>query len=52
MSFFSFDVKHPTTQNELLIDEILGLTQGLEPKAKSLVRDVVKSLVEGLGRIS
>ena len=45
---FGFNVKHPTTQNELLTAEILGLTQGLEPKAKSLVRDILKSLVEGL----
>ena len=51
-ALFSFDVKQPVTQDELLTAEILGLTQGLEPEAKSLVRDVVKSLVEGLGRIS
>ena len=51
-ALFGFDIKQPVTQDELLTAEILGLVQGLEPKAKNLVRDVVKSLVEGLGRIS
>ena len=49
---FSFDVKQPVTQDELLTAEFLGLTQGVEPKAKSLAKEVLKSLVEGLGRIS
>ena len=49
---FGFDVRQPVTQDELLTAEILGLTQGLEPEAKSLVKDVLRSLVEGLGRIS
>lgn len=49
---FRFDVKQSVTQDELLTAEILGLTQGLEPKVRSLVKDVLKSLVQGLGRIS
>ena len=51
-TLFGFDVNQPVTQDELLTAEILGLTQDLEPKVRSLVRDVVKSIVEGLGRIS
>ncbi len=38
----------PTTEDELLTGEILGLVRDLEPKSKRLVTKVLKSLVKEL----